>query len=298
MSFLSEGLSIGRVKRPHLVLLYGTDSVGKSTFAASMPKPYFLDLERGTLELDVRRVHPDDLVTVYRYLDSLATDGHEYQTVVIDSLDWLEPLVWRAVCAKQGWDSIESPGFGKGYVAALDEWKVFRDKLQTLRDVRKMNVCLLAHAHIKMFQDPATNAGYDRYQIKLHDRSASLLREFCDAVLFATFETFAKTEKNGKAKVYGDGARIMYTERRPQWDAKNRFSLPFQMPLSWDEYERAIESKDGEKPESLIASIVDMSKELDPKIKANVQKKLKEFGADSTKLLDLKNKIITALNTP
>ena len=67
----------------------------------------------------------------------------------------------------------------------------------------------------------------------------SLVREAADAVLFARFETeLVKT--NGKTRAYGEGNRIMYTESRPGWDAKNRFNLPFVLPLDWKVFGDAI----------------------------------------------------------
>src|SRR5215472_18230020 len=75
--------------------------------------------------------------------------------------------------------------------------------------------------------------------LKINDKGAALVREAADAVLFARFETeLVKT--NGKTRAYGEGNRIMYTESRPGWDAKNRFNLPFVMPLDWKTFGDAI----------------------------------------------------------
>jgi hypothetical protein len=102
-----------------------------------------------------------------------------------------------------------------------------------------MHVLLIGHAQIKSFQDPELPTAYDRYQLKINDKAAALVREAADAVLFARFETeLVKT--NGKTRVYGEGNRIMYTESRPGWDAKNRFNLPFCMPLDWKTFGDAI----------------------------------------------------------
>ena len=49
--------------------------------------------------------------------------GLHYYTVIVDSADWLEPLIWKQACAIHKWGSIEEPGYGKGYVAALDLWR-------------------------------------------------------------------------------------------------------------------------------------------------------------------------------
>jgi hypothetical protein len=102
-----------------------------------------------------------------------------------------------------------------------------------------MHVLLIGHAQIKSFQDPELPSAYDRYQLKINDKAAALVREAADAVLFARFETeLVKT--NGKTRAYGEGNRIMYTESRPGWDAKNRFNLPFVLPLDWKVFGDAI----------------------------------------------------------
>src|SRR5262245_38260062 len=102
-----------------------------------------------------------------------------------------------------------------------------------------MHVRLIGHAQIKSFQDPELPTAYDRYQLKINDKAAALVREAADAVLFARFETeLVKT--NGKTRARGEGNRIVYTESRPGWDAKNRFNLPFVMPLDWKTFGDAI----------------------------------------------------------
>jgi hypothetical protein len=49
---------------------------------------------------------------------------------------------------------IESFGYGKGYLAALDTWRSFLDGVNALRDERGMGVILIAHAEIKRFDSP------------------------------------------------------------------------------------------------------------------------------------------------
>jgi hypothetical protein len=103
----------------------------------------------------------------------------------------------------------------------------------------KMHVLLIGHAQIKSFQDPELPTAYDRYQLKINDKAAALVREAADAVLFARFETeLVKT--NGKSRARGEGVRVMYSESRPAFDAKNRFNLPFCMPLDWKTFGDAI----------------------------------------------------------
>jgi len=114
-----------------------------------------------------------------------------------------------------------------------------------------MNIILIAHAQIKTFADPAQPTGYDRYQLKLNEKAAAVLREAVECVLFATYETTVVKEKGDKkGRGVGDGERVMYTERRPAFDAKNHFDLPFEMPLSWKAYAEAVDTFYNKKTET------------------------------------------------
>ena len=83
-----------------------------------------------------------------------------------------------------------------------------------------MNIVLIAHSSVKAFNDPFTNSSYDRYQIKLHEKSAAYLREAVDCVLFANYKVATEGKEGQKHKAFGDGSRLIYTERRPAFDAK------------------------------------------------------------------------------
>lgn len=293
---LSEVVS-GKVQSPHLVLIYGQPSVGKSSFAANAPKPIFLDVEGGTRNLNVTRA-PEKYTTSWAgalaFLNALLLEPHDYKTLAIDSLDWLEPMVWQHVCKENDWVSIESPGYGKGYVAALAEWNRLKATLINLRQKRGMNIVLIAHAHVKTINDPTLDAAYDRFQMKLNDKATALFREFVECLLFARFETFVKQSKSGKGKAFGDGTRVMLTENRPAFDAKNRFNLPFEMTLDWSEFEKACQS--GPSAKSLISSIESLIKDMkDAKLKELGKTRLSEVGEDITKLTQLKNRMLTAL---
>jgi hypothetical protein len=234
--------TISRGKRPRHIfaLFYGTDGVGKSTMCSHAPNPVFIGAEKGTEQLDVARFpQTESIAELLAQIRALQTEQHDFDSVVLDSLDWVEPLIWKAVCDEGKVETIEqyAGGYGKGYARALDLWRTLLRELSVLNE--KMHVLLIGHAQIKSFQDPELPTAYDRYQLKINDKAAALVREAADAVLFARFETeLVKT--NGKARARGEGVRVMYSESRPAFDAKNRFNLPFCMPLDWKTFGDAI----------------------------------------------------------
>lgn len=285
---LANGTS-GRLSRPRRIVLYGTEGVGKSTFAACAPSPAFIGAEDGTAELDVKRYpEPETWSEVIEAIDDLATSEHDRRTVVIDTLDWLEPLCWSHVCAKASKASIEDFGYGRGYEAALDEWRILLARLNALRDARGMSVVLLAHSWIKTFQNPEGD-DFDRYELKLHKKAAGLIKEWSDAVLFARYEEFSVggDGKGGKGKGAGVGARLLHTERRPAWDAKNRYGLPESLPLSWDEFDAACKAGTPDDPAKLVAAIEDVAGRSDDKTAMEIRAAVGRAGGDVTKLAAL-----------
>lgn len=296
MSILAK-VTKGKIKRPKIILVFGADGCGKSTFSSQAPNPIFLGAEDGTSNLDIARFpQPQSWKDVINYLTTLKTENHDYKTVVVDSLDWVEPILHREICAEYGVNSIEKAagGYGKGYGEAVNKWNEFIKCCSDLRD-KGMNVILIAHAEIVKFSDPMMQTEYDRYQLKLYRKSAALLREFCDAVLFATYEMFTKKD-NGRTRAFGEGVRVMYTERRPGFDAKNRYGLPFQLSLDWVEFEKACEAGQPHAPAYLKNQIIELIKEItDPELRKKIEDTLEKTGNDSAKLEQIKNRILVLL---
>lgn len=232
-----KSITTGKQQVPYRVVLYGPEGIGKSTFAAGAPAPVFLGEHGGTAHLDVARFPaPEAWGDVFAALNELAGE-HQFKTLVIDPLDGLEPLVWAHVCAEGGKKTIEDFGFGKGYVQAQAEFQRFLDALNMLSHAKGMNIIILAHSHVRAFRNPQ-GEDYDTYELKMHNKSAAIVRGWPDAVLFANYETFTR-ELDGRIKAVGDGSRIVHTEARPAFHAKNRYGLPFTLPLSWEDFDAA-----------------------------------------------------------
>lgn len=243
-------VTVGKQPAPRRTLIYGLHGVGKSTFASHAPEPVFLDTEGGLNDLDAPRFPQlKTLIDFKACLRALHREEHDYKTVVIDSLDWLEPLMWAEVCEQHGEKSIESFGYGRGYVLALSHWRNILNGLDALRRDRSIAVVLVAHSKIERFESPDTES-YDRYAPRLHKSASALVTEWCDEVLFATYKVFTKTLRERfnkeRTQAIGTGERIMWTTERPCALAKNRLRLPEQINLDWDEYAKHFDWKGGE----------------------------------------------------
>jgi hypothetical protein len=215
--------------------LYGVHGIGKTTFAASARDPILICTEEGAEELDVPRfpqaLSSDD---VLRYLRALYRDEHKYQTVVIDSADWLEDAIQSEVAQSH---SASDLAWGKDAQFAAQRFSEVLTALNFLRDKRGMAAIMIAHSEIKRFDSPMTQP-YDRYQPKLQRAVSALLQEWADCVLFATYDVTVKSDEVGFSREVrrgiSTGERILYTEERPAFLAKNRYSMPLELPLSFE----------------------------------------------------------------
>lgn len=227
---------------PPRILIYGTEGIGKTSFGCMADRPIFLPTEKGLAG------HPEvqrfpiarTFQEVLKYITELATNEHDRKTLVIDSLDWLEPLIWDQVCKENNESSIEKVGggFGKGYGFAIDIWRQYLEALDYLNEDKDMTIIQIAHAQIKRYENPET-AAYDRYSIKLQDgkniSASGLMLEYSDIVLFANYHvSIIKDEKvfnKERKRAVGADERILFTQERPAYKAKNRYGLPPEIPF-------------------------------------------------------------------
>jgi AAA domain len=116
-----------------VMLIYGAEGRGKTTLAAKMPDAVWFLLEhglpRGVTVTAMRNV--DSFEGALNGLRYLHNEEHPYKTLVIDTLDALEPYVLEHVCAQHNWKNIEQPSYGKGWVMADDAWRRFLKGIQS-----------------------------------------------------------------------------------------------------------------------------------------------------------------------
>lgn len=138
-----------RAKKPEAVqkrlklFLYGPAGVGKSTAAIQFPNSYIIDCERGTENYDKlitasgsQVFQTTDMLEVIQEVRFLATDKHEFRTLVIDPVTTAYNDLLDKCEQKVGSD------FGRHYGAANKEMKRLTNLIMSL----DMNVIVTARA--------------------------------------------------------------------------------------------------------------------------------------------------------
>lgn len=224
----------GVTRRPLRVVVYGPEGIGKTTFASRFPAPVFIDTENSTEFLDVARYpKPSSWTMLLEEIRDAKAQAGAYQTLVLDTADWAETLCKSHICAKKQVSGIEDFGYGKGYVYLAEAWGEMLNLLTEVRDAG-LNVVVTAHAALRKFEQPDEMGSYDRYELKLEKKTAPLMKEWADMMLFANYETYVVETADHKKKAQG-GRRVMYTSHHPCWDAKNRQGLPEKLAFDFAE---------------------------------------------------------------
>lgn len=241
-------LQRGRSARAPKVIIYGGPKVGKSTFAAGAPDAVFIQTEEGLDALDVTRFPlAQTFDDVLGAVETLATEEHDFSTVVLDSLDWTEPLVWAAIAKGAGVTSIEDVGggYGKGYVEALKLWKDLLNGLDYLRNERSMAVVIIAHDEIRRMTPP-DGEPYDYAALKLHKRAAAIVEEWADVIGYAAprmairKDDLGFNKKHARAVAAPGDQRTLYLGQNPAYVSGNRYGMPNEIPLDWSAFAAAL----------------------------------------------------------
>lgn len=244
MAFSISDISGTHRQAPPRILVHGVPGIGKSTFGASLPAPIFVQAEDGLDGVNAQAFPlAESFDDVLEQLRVIYEEGRDtYKTVVIDTIDALERMIWAKVAKDHNVENIEGIPYGKGYIFAANYWQQLLGVFNFLRQ-NGFIICLLCHTNVKRFQSPTTDA-YDRYELSLHKGANALLVEWCDIVGFANWQVMTKSEDAGFNKKVnkgvGTGQRLLHLSERPAWIAKNRYSLPDELPFSWADLSAAL----------------------------------------------------------
>jgi hypothetical protein len=199
-----------------------------------LPWPIFIDTEGSTDRMNVPRYpRPKSWDSLLEMVDDAAQMGG-IKTLIIDTADWAERLCSESLCAAKGWKGIEDAGYGKGYVYQAEAFGKLLDKLTEIAE-KGVNVGFCAHAQLRKIEAPEETGAYDHWEMKLAKKIGPMVKEWADLLIFCNYKIMVIKGANPmeKNKVAG-GKRVMYTSHHPIWDAKNRFGLPEELPMSYE----------------------------------------------------------------
>lgn len=244
-------------------VLYATHGFGKSTWAwgREQGNPVFIRTEDGIDDIEanigtddapevigVQHAYPvcKSLADLEQQVAELMTEEHDRRRLVIDSADWLEPLVVERVLQKRPTGDNDRPatslkdhGFGRGERYLAEEFEGILRLLSSLQAEKQMTVVFLAHCHTEQVKLPDSEP-YDRYVPKLSRQVSALLQEWADEVFFGTEKKTILKDKGAfnqeHRRAVPTGERVVKTSSSPAWMAKNRLNLPAELPLQWSAY--------------------------------------------------------------
>lgn len=215
---------------PPRIVLYGPEGVGKTTFGASLPNPFFICSEGGADHFALPKVSVKDLKTLLEVFNYLRDNIDTFGSIIIDSIDWLEDFIGIGLAKNQGKQFLEDIPWGKGPEELKKEMREVLSYLDYFQKQKKM-VCLIAHSEVKKQNDPDLPEGYDRYTLKCNKKTTPLYKEWSDCLFFVNFH---KDIINGKA--IGNGKRVVFANHSAALDAKNRYSIPDGLELDFKNF--------------------------------------------------------------
>lgn len=246
MKFDLSQIRTGAVRTPNRIVIHGVGGVGKTSIAAQFPKPVFLMSKGETgLEklLEVQRLESvahfpeiDTWENMLAALKVLATEDHDYETLVMDTGPGFERQLHDYICAKEfngNWGEHGFGAYGSGLKSARPHWrKLLYEQLDYIRKKRNMAIVMLCHTRVRNFKNPEA-ADYDRYQPDMDEEDWTITYGWCDLVFFMNFRTDVRKMSKNDARLKGEGGqeRVLYCQRTAAYDAKARIDMPDEIGL-------------------------------------------------------------------
>lgn len=224
------------------VCIYGTHGIGKTTWASKWPKPLFIRTEDGASHVEVEASPVcETFDQAFGYLIELGgTDDLPYRTLVVDSADWLQKLIWSHLEQKHNVATVSAIDYGKGYAEAAQKFASCLSALDVIRS-KGCHIVMVAHAAKTKFESP-DGRSWDRYEPKLHRTANEYMQEWVDDLLFADYEVLTKQKEEGfgrRREVGISHDRVLYTQEAPGHVAKTRIpGMPEKISLEFDDYRK------------------------------------------------------------
>lgn len=238
------------------MVLYGEPGVGKSTFAAGAPRPFFITTD-GNYEYleDFCGMRAEDHQQCFSWAEmknAFARDFSNYDTIVVDLLE--DSYLWadNEFCRDNKLLHISDLGYGKGYGILGNEFFIEYQKLLAL----PKNIILLMHGVTEVLKD-RRGVEYSKYgpskllRDKLVTQLEGRVRFFVRAYAEASEGPDGRLQTKRYLSLSPDGHTEYGITRGLSSDA------PHSIPLDWNAFVTTIDQytlKAGQ-PERVVATI-------------------------------------------
>lgn len=216
-----------------VITICGDAGTGKSSTAATFPKPIFIRAEDGVSRIpsDIRpKALPllqsaDDL---WKQLLALVHDPHDYQTVVIDTISALDRLFVKSILDSdkkaRALNSVLG-GYGAGFNALASLHQRVRKAAEALRTKRGMNVVFIAHTEVDRVSPPDGD-DYSRYSLRMtHNKSLPPYLDDVDMVGFLRQRIFLKGEDGERKQAVSTEDRELVCHLTAANVSKNAYGI-------------------------------------------------------------------------
>lgn len=187
---------------PPIIVVHAEPNIGKTTWASTAPNPIFMFTENGQRDLELAVMGDKDYITSYaEFMEHLTTvailrkkgelnDEHDnpYETLVIDSLDHLEKLVYDGVAHEFRDNHMVKDNFTEDQRRKVktfadippkynfDKWNMIFSKWSRIMDgiaaIRSMGMAIIGVCHSldKGVSDTVSEVEYEKRMLHLHPK--------------------------------------------------------------------------------------------------------------------------------
>lgn len=222
---------------PPRLVIYGKPKVGKSTIVSQAEKPLTICFEDGIKNIKTNSYLVKDYTEFKKLIQELIDLEHEYKTLNLDSLTFLEKMMHEYICAENNASSISKVGggFGNGYIVASEEMYKLLGKLDELCRKKRMTINILGH---QVVAEDVNSMG-DDYKISRFEGNkhiVPLLERWADGILCMSEKVYTKTEEKGfgesTTKAVAKEDVVLICGGAPGVLAKSRYDLPNEIPVT------------------------------------------------------------------
>ena len=225
------------------ITLYGKPGIGKSTLAGNFPSPLFVLTEQnGVTGKDCLSIATEfralwDDLTELSQLETIP-----YKTIIIDSVTKLDVLITNHILKdeKKGATlATAGGGYGAGMMRSESIHRAFKGLLDGFQ-ARGVTVIYICHLTTVKFKSPDTD-DYDTYNIEMAcNRARSVYLDDVDFVGFCKLNSFVSEDAKSKRAKVISGSRVIVTNANDAHISKNRYGMPNEIPMMYEDIAKYI----------------------------------------------------------